>query len=115
MTITAAASKYSGGSPVSVRNEAGNNPGATTITLSNNTNFVLGVTWDGGATYWGDTDFAPQSSPDSYLILFDGMDGQRPRSGVTLAIDLAPIPVPPAVWLFGSGLLGLVAVARRRL
>ncbi len=24
-----------------------------------------------------------------------------------------PIPVPPAVWLFGSGLLGLVGVARR--
>jgi len=24
------------------------------------------------------------------------------------------IPVPPAVWLFGSGLLGLVAAARRR-
>ncbi len=25
-----------------------------------------------------------------------------------------PIPIPAAVWLFGSGLLGLVAVARRR-
>ena len=31
-----------------------------------------------------------------------------PSSGV------APIPVPAAVWLFGSGLLGLVGVARRR-
>ncbi len=28
--------------------------------------------------------------------------------------DVAPIPVPAAVWLFGSGLIGLVAVARRR-
>ena len=27
---------------------------------------------------------------------------------------VTPVPVPPAVWLFGSGLLGLVAVARRR-
>ncbi|MGB5474150.1 MAG: hypothetical protein WBQ78_11790 [Gammaproteobacteria bacterium] len=26
----------------------------------------------------------------------------------------AVVPVPPAVWLFGSGLLGLVGVARRR-
>lgn len=28
--------------------------------------------------------------------------------------SLAPIPVPAAVWLFGSGLIGLVGVARRR-
>jgi hypothetical protein len=85
------------------------------ITLSNNANFVLGISWDGGATYWGDTGFSLQSSPDTYLIVFDGSDGQgRPISGSTLAVDLAPIPVPAAVWLFGSGLLGLVGVARRR-
>jgi hypothetical protein len=28
--------------------------------------------------------------------------------------DNLAVPVPPAVWLFGSGLLGLVGVARRR-
>jgi hypothetical protein len=28
--------------------------------------------------------------------------------------DAAPVPVPAAVWLFGSGLLGLVGVARRK-
>jgi len=28
--------------------------------------------------------------------------------------DLSAVPVPAAVWLFGSGLLGLVGVARRR-
>lgn len=27
---------------------------------------------------------------------------------------LAPVPVPAAVWLFGSGLLGLVGVARNK-
>ncbi|VAW59516.1 hypothetical protein MNBD_GAMMA11-2899, partial [hydrothermal vent metagenome] len=26
----------------------------------------------------------------------------------------SPVPVPAAVWLFGSGLLGLLAAARRR-
>ena len=31
---------------------------------------------------------------------------------ITITAD--PIPVPAAVWLFGSGLLGLVGVARRR-
>ena len=28
--------------------------------------------------------------------------------------DVSPVPVPAAVWLFGSGLLGLVGVARRK-
>ena len=31
-------------------------------------------------------------------------------------LNLAPtqVPIPPAVWLFGSGLLGLIGVARRK-
>ncbi len=28
--------------------------------------------------------------------------------------DVAAIPVPAAVWLFGSGLLGLIGVARNK-
>jgi hypothetical protein len=32
---------------------------------------------------------------------------------VTVA-DVAPVPLPPAVWLFGSGVLGLGALRRRR-
>jgi hypothetical protein len=28
-------------------------------------------------------------------------------------VAVAPVPVPPAVWLFGSGLLGLIGLARR--
>jgi len=33
---------------------------------------------------------------------------------VTVTADVPAVPVPAAVWLFGSGLLGLVGVARRR-
>ena len=41
---------------------------------------------------------------------FNGITGDDfPVSGGS------PIPVPAAVWLFGSGLLGLVGVARRRI
>lgn len=32
----------------------------------------------------------------------------------TYSMTIAAVPVPAAVWLFGSGLLGLVGVARRR-
>ena len=34
-----------------------------------------------------------------------------PTSGVYV---VSTVPVPPAVWLFGSGLLGLIGVARRK-
>ena len=83
------------------------------ITLSGNANFTLGMDW--GMGYVGDSNATLISSPDTYLIVFDGYDAQEnPISGNTLAVDLAPIPVPAAVWLFGTGLIGLVAVARRK-
>lgn len=81
------------------------------ITLLGSNNFMLGIDW--GAGYFGDTNATPISSPDTYLIVFDGQDVTGSISGNTLAVDLAPIPIPAAVWLFGSGLIGLVVVARR--
>ena len=37
------------------------------------------------------------------------------RYGVSSwSMSVQPIPIPPAVWLFGSGLIGLVGIARRR-
>ena len=33
---------------------------------------------------------------------------------ITISTDVSAVPVPAAVWLFGSGLLGLVGVARRK-
>lgn len=30
------------------------------------------------------------------------------------ALTTLEVPIPPSVWLFGSGLLGLVAIARRK-
>ena len=83
------------------------------ITLSGGNTFSLGIDW--GAGYYGDSSYSLQSSPDTYLINFDGIAADQSRiSGSTLAVDLAPIPVPAAVWLFGSGLIGLAGVARRR-
>ena len=38
----------------------------------------------------------------------------RSSYGVFMVRDYSVVPIPAAVWLFGSGLIGLVAVARRR-
>jgi len=42
---------------------------------------------------------------------FDGKTGYWELSGTA---NVAAVPVPAAVWLFGSGLVGLAGVARRR-
>lgn len=93
---------------------ADTSPGGS-ITLSGNKNFTLGISWDGGTTYFGDFAYELTSTPDTYLIGFLGQEVTGgPLLGYTLAVDVAPVPVPAAVWLFGTGLLGLVGVARRR-
>jgi hypothetical protein len=33
---------------------------------------------------------------------------------VVLAANKIPIPIPLSVWLFGSGLLGMIWIARRK-
>ena len=44
---------------------------------------------------------------------FDSNTDMTP-TGVGNTITINAVPVPAAVWLFGSGLLGLVGIARRR-
>lgn len=62
-----------------------------------------------GTSYIPATAASPALSGNAYFVEFGpGIQGE------ILGVDLAPIPVPAAVWLFGSGLLGLVGVARRR-
>lgn len=41
-------------------------------------------------------------------------DFADPLFGLDLRLELTAVPVPAAVWLFGSGLLGLAGMARRR-
>jgi hypothetical protein len=37
-----------------------------------------------------------------------------PFAGQTHTFNLTAVPVPPAVFLFGSGLLGLAGISRRK-
>ena len=69
--------------------------------------------WDvstvGGVTTYTSTDI------DGDGIAGIGMiDGAFPGFSANFNLTTSAVPVPAAVWLFGSGLLGLVGVARRK-
>lgn len=53
---------------------------------------------------FGGVDSGNFSGPDSTMFVMDDFTFQQPST----------VPIPAAVWLFGSGLLGLTGAARRR-
>jgi len=57
--------------------------------------------WFAGGQFGTNKDSIPHFA--SYTMAFPVRDG-----------DVAAVPIPPALWLFGSGLLGLVGIARRK-
>jgi hypothetical protein len=61
--------------------------------------------------------YAALVTPDGNTIIGDWDSGVVPGSGVPgdfMAVRSSVVPIPAAVWLFGSGLLGLVGIARKK-
>jgi hypothetical protein len=86
------------------------------------------VTWDGPNIINCPNCFVlvkdGNANPAWYLININSWDGMEnldlqnfwPAQGAISHVSIwtQPIPVPAAVWLFGSGLLGLIGVAKRK-
>ena len=60
----------------------------------------------------------PNTPYTSYCIyrvcLSDPLEGYVGTGSYLVALPVSAVPIPSAVWLFGSGLLGLVGVVRRK-
>ena len=68
-------------------------------------------------SYWSGT---PESNNNAWFLDFntgESLFGAKSSMGYSWAVhagNVSPVPIPAAVWLFGSGLLGLIGVARRK-
>ena len=69
--------------------------------------FMLAL-YDGSSWLMDTGASALNAEGTAYSVTFENTFGE------VFSVDVRLVPVPAAVWLFGSGLFGLIAVARRR-
>ncbi len=88
-------------------------------TLSNNTTIAGGV--DIWTNFSYDVTLNGSDAGGGFSLEFNPVCGGAVTcfsdvliDNVSITAEVGAVPVPAAVWLFGSGLLGLVGVARRR-
>lgn len=88
------------------------NSSSETVTLTQQPWFVLGVSTDGGSTWIEDSGVSFLGG-NAFRVFFQL--GAGPGSVFGVDVELAPmvVPAPAALWLFGSGLIGLLVSARR--
>ncbi len=110
-----------GGTTVSFANGSGNSMtidlNGTSLTASDDDSFGAGtgpfLTFDGSSALT-DFDFQDTGTPsfNSSFLFFDDFDSLLGEwdSNVSLTV----IPLPAAFWLFGSGILALIAATRSR-
>ena len=60
------------------------------------------------------TSFTLTQAANVEFFIKDGPNGHEYSGDNLGGVSLSTIPVPAAVWLFGSGLLGLVGITRRK-
>lgn len=100
-SIVAGAGNTAGAIDISLVNgHFGQSPQSTVGALDSSLNFYLFSSVTGG-----------NASP-ARLFVFN--DLQLSAAGVLSAVASTEVPLPAAVWLFGSGLLGMAGIGRRR-
>jgi hypothetical protein len=50
----------------------------------------------------------------NFVIAWEDLPGGGDRDFNDVVVEVSVVPIPAAAWLFGSGLLGLIGIARRK-
>ena len=77
---------------------------------------IIAFDWDFGDLNTG-TGVAPThayASPGIFNVSLTVTDDYGNTATALTTAEISAVPVPAAVWLFGSGLIGLVGIARRK-
>ena len=69
--------------------------------------------------YWSGTEYAPDTDKAwNFTFIYGSQSGnEKTINWAALAVhdgDIGTVPLPAATWLFGSGLLGLIGMTRRK-
>jgi hypothetical protein len=89
---------------------------------------IWSVVVDGAAEYFSRADYGLSDFTGEAFLGLDGLNGasrvdvRRVSSTANIVwnirdisyVTTSVVPIPPALWLFGSGLLGLIGVARKK-
>ena len=103
---------------------------STTFTVANTAEIIslinlVGITFTTYPTFYGVNGFMSDSSGLVAQLFVDGdtsrdiiwttsTEPSPDIGGWFYQANIPPVPVPAAVWLFGSGLIGLIGFARRK-
>jgi hypothetical protein len=99
----------------------------TSISTNHNANYNLFSNIQDGGPYYSGTEWAPHSiAADAFTFNnsntqagagYEQIGGNKDGMYYAWAVrtgDVSAVPVPGAVWLFGTGLMGLTGLARKR-
>ena len=107
--------------PWTLTNTAGNSPNYHFSGLGNPgaAGLIIGPSTTANASINGSVHNPYIDGTATFVLALAGVTGDTVISNVAFSFGTGeettvPVPIPAAVWLFGSGLLGLIGIARRR-
>lgn len=92
---------------------------SSSITLTHNTNYDLFNNVQSGSLYWSSTEYEVIPAAAWWFNMANGTQFSIDKTidyyaWAVHSGDVSAVPVPTAAWLFGSGLVGLIGMARRK-